>query len=101
MTFQFKDGVDYLILRYTSTKVYYEGLYRCLVYCDSLDLLECSGDATQSPGCSQEHPDMKKKKKKIIYNNLNFIYLFTLKKNQEQPQALSGTPSKNFLPNKF
>ena len=43
-----------------------------------------SGDATQSPGCSQEHLDLKKK---IIYNNLKFFYLFTLKKKK-------GTPSK-------
>ena len=26
------------------------------------DLCGNSGDATQSPGCSQEHPDLKKKK---------------------------------------
>ena len=42
-----------------------------------------SGDATQSPGCSQEHPDLKKK---IIYNNLNFFICLPLKK--------IGTPSK-------
>ena len=42
-----------------------------------------SGDATQSSGCSQEHPDLKKK---IIYNNLNFFICLPLKK--------IGTPSK-------
>ena len=43
-------------------------------------------------GCSQEHLELKKK---IIYNNLNFFYLFTLnqkKKKKEYLQAKLGTP---------
>ena len=41
--------------------------------------------------CCQEHPDLKKKKK-IIYNNLNF-YLFILKKNRNTLKIC--------MPNKF
>ena len=36
-----------------------------------------SGGATFSPGCSQEHPDLKKK---IIYNNFKKFICLPLKK---------------------
>ena len=59
-----------------------------------------SGDATQCPGCSHNTLTLKKKKKKFIYNNLNFFICLPLKK--------IGTPSspirntlKIFMPNKF
>ena len=65
------------------------GVLRCIDFTMSLN----SGDANWRAGCSQEHPALKKKKKKFIYNSLNFlfVYLFkknrnTLKQNQEYPQ---------------
>ena len=43
-----------------------------------------SGDATRRVGCSWEHPALKKKK--FIYNSLNFFICLPLIKKKEQPQ---------------
>ena len=52
-----------------------------------------SGGATLWSGCSQEHPELKKKK--ILYIIINFFYLFTLKKKKRNTlEKKLGTLSK-------
>ena len=51
-----------------------------------------NGGATFRPRCSQEHPDLKKKKK--LYTIIKkYIFVYLKKKIEEHPQPKLGTPS--------
>ena len=49
--------------------------------------LAFSGDTTLESGCSQEHPDLKKKKLYIIIKFFLFVYPLKKKKKEEHPQS--------------
>ena len=53
-----------------------------------------SGDATLGLGCSQEHPDLKKKN--YIYKNLNFIICLPIKKKKKEHPQQNQEHSQHF-----
>ena len=54
-----------------------------------------SGDAMLGSGCSQEHPDLKKKII-YIYINLNFIICLTIKKKKKEHPQQNQEHSQHF-----